>query len=191
MYLKKELIFAYQELTQNQIDFNIMNRNNIETKKIPFSAATLLFKKQFEEHKNTIHPRDAFMILFNLQKIIYSAYKFSLISKTIDFRELDRQVINQSPNLTKDEISEFQKILLAMEHYSSIFAHNDKFGKLKSIQRDINNHIWSGFKLDGEILNKQNLIMEDLDYLKKNIDSLNEIIESKFLIGIMNKFFKT
>ncbi|WKX76270.1 caspase family protein [Zobellia laminariae] len=190
MYLKKELIFAFNELTENPIDFSIIIGDHVKTEKIPFSEATLLFKKQFEEHKNTIHPRDAFMILFNLQKIIHSAYKFSMISKTIDFRELDRQVVNQSPNLTRDEVSEFQKILMAMEHYSSIFAHNDKFGEFKSIQRDINNHIWIGFKLDGEILKKQNLIMEDLDYVNQNIDSLNEIIESELLIGIMNEFFE-
>jgi hypothetical protein len=78
-----------------------------------------------------------------------------------------------------------------MEHYSSIFAHNDKFGELKSLKRDIKNHIWVGYKLDGEILDKQNLIMEDLDFVNKNIESLNEIIESELLIGIMNEFFKT
>lgn len=191
MYLKKELIFSYQELTVNTIDFSIIDGDNVRTEKIPFSKATSLFKKQFEEYKNTIHPRDAFMVLFNLQKIIHSAYKFSIISKTIDFRELDRQIISQSPNLTRDEVSQFQKILLTMEHYSSIFAHNDKFGELKSLKRDIKNHIWVGYKLDGEILDKQNLIMEDLDFVNKNIESLNEIIESKLLIGIMNEFFKT
>jgi hypothetical protein len=93
MYLKKELIFAYQELTVNTIDFSLINENNVITEKMPFSQATSLFKKQFEEYKNTIHPRDAFMVLFNLQKIIHSAYRFSIISKTIDFRELDRQII--------------------------------------------------------------------------------------------------
>ncbi|PPK92524.1 caspase domain-containing protein [Nonlabens xylanidelens] len=190
MYLKKELIFAYQELTVNTIEFSIIDGNNVRTEKIPFSKATLLFKKQFDEHKSTIHPRDAFMVLFNFQKIIHSTYKFSIISKTIDFRELDRQIINQTPNLTRDEVSQFQKILLTMEHYSSIFAHNDKFGDLKSLKRDIKNHIWVGFKLDGGILDKQNLIIEDLDFVNQNIKSLNEIIESELLIGIMDEFFK-
>ncbi|WP_299611305.1 caspase family protein [uncultured Aquimarina sp.] len=190
MYLKKELIFAYQELTEKTIDFSLLKGDNMETVKVPFSEATELFRNQFEEHKNTIHPRNAFTVLFNLQKIIHATYRFSMISKTIDFRELDKQVISQSPNISKDEINRMQKILLTMEHYSSIFAHNDKFGKLKSIKRIIENHVWTGFKLDKDILTKQNVIMEDFEFIKTQDVALKEITETELFIGIMNEFFK-
>lgn len=130
MYLKKELIFAQNELMQNEIEFNIITENNLDTLKLPFSKATKLFLTQFEEYKETISPRDAFTVLFNLQKLIYATYLFSSHTRLINFREIDREIIHQSPNLPKDEIMEYQKILLTMEHYSSIFGHNDKFGNL-------------------------------------------------------------
>lgn len=190
MFLKKELIFAYQELTEKPIEFNVLKGDKMESIDIPFCEAIKLFRTQFEEHKNTIHPRNAFTILFNLQKIVHATYRFSMISKTIDFRELDKQVISQSPNMSKDEINKMQKILLTMEHYSSIFAHNDQFGKLKSIKRIIKNHIWTGFKLDKDILKKQKLIMEDFEFIKTQDVALKEITETELLIGIMNEFFK-
>lgn len=189
MYLKKELIFAYKELTENTLEFNDLKNDKLETNKIPFSEATILFQEQLEKHKNTIHPRDAFMILFNLQKIIFSAYKFYMITRTIDFRELDRQVLSQSPDLKSDQINAIQKILITMEHYGSIFRHNDKFGKIKSIKRVIENQFWTGFKLDNNILENQQQILDDLRFVKVNQDAVNEIVKTELLIEIMNEFF--
>lgn len=189
MYLKKELIFAQNELMQNEIEFNIITENNLDTLKLPFSKATKLFLTQFEEYKETISPRDAFTVLFNLQKLIYATYLFSSHTRLINFREIDREIIHQSPNLPKDEIMEYQKILLTMEHYSSIFGHNDKFGNLKSIKRTIKKNTWIGFKLDNEILKNQHFIMDDFTFLKENIEPMNEIINCDLLIEVLEEFF--
>ncbi len=189
MYLKKELIFAQNELMQNEIEFNIITENNLDTLKLPFSKATKLFLTQFEEYKETISPRDAFTVLFNLQKLIYATYLFSSHTRLINFREIDREIIHQSPNLPKDEIMEYQKILLTMEHYSLIFGHNDKFGNLKSIKRTIKKNTWIGLRLDNEILKNQHFIMDDFTFLKENIEPMNEIINCDLLIEVLEEFF--
>lgn len=190
LFLKKELIFAYKSLTEEEVDISIINNNDVNKELVPFSKAIKIFKDQYDKNKNTIHPRDAFMLLFNLQKIILASYKFILITRNIDFRELDKMVLQYSKELSDNEINSYQKIILTMQHYGSIFQFNDKFGDFQSIQRQIENHFWTGFKLESDVLKNQHKIMEDLEFVKNNEKHLKEIIECDILIGVMNEFFE-
>jgi hypothetical protein len=190
LFLKKELIFAYKALTEDEIDIIVLENNDVKKELIPFSKAIKVFKEQYDKNKNTIHPRDAFMLLFNLQKIILASYKFIMITRNIDFRELDKMVLQYSKELSDNEINSYQKIILTMQHYGSIFQFNDKFGDFRSIQRQINNHFWTGFKLEADVLKNQHKIMEDLEFVKNNEIHLKEIVECDILIGVMNEFFE-
>ena len=73
LYIKKQLIFAYKSLTEEEIEISIIEENEVRKELIPFSKATKIFKRQYEIHRNTIHPRDAFLLLFNLQKIVHAS----------------------------------------------------------------------------------------------------------------------
>lgn len=190
LFIKKELIFAYKSLTEEEIEMSIIEGNDVRKELVPFSKATKIFKEQYNIHKATIHPRDAFMVLFNLQKIIFAAYKFIMITSTIDFKELDKMVVQHSKELSDSDISSYQKIILTMQHYGSIFHFNDKFGNFNSIQRQVEKHFWTGFKLDGDILKNQKKIMDDLEFVRTNEIHLNEIIDCDILIVVMNEFFE-
>lgn len=190
LFIKKELFFAYKSLTEEEVEISIIEGNDVVKELVPFSKATKIFKEQYGIHKATIHPRDAFMILFNLQKIIFASYKFIMITRNIDFKELDKMVVQHSKELSDSDINSYQKIIITMQHYGSIFHFNDKFGSFKSIQRQVEKHFWTGFKLDGDILKNQNKIMDDLEFVRSNEIHLNEIIDCDILIGVMNEFFE-
>jgi hypothetical protein len=190
LFIKKELIFAFKALTEDKIEMSIIEHDDVKKEYVPFSEAIKLFKQQYEANKNTIHPRDAFMLLFNLQKLILASYKFIMITRNIDFKELDKMVLQHSKELSDKEIAAYQKIILTMQHYGSIFQFNDKFGGFKSIQRQIEKHYWMGLKLEANILENQQKIMDDLEFVRNNEIHLKEIIECDILIGVMNEFFE-
>ena len=188
-HLRKELIFAYKILTEDLIEFTREGHSEINNEKVTFEFAVKLFKKQYEELNDTINPKDAFFLLFNLQKIIHQTYKFISITRHIEFKEIDKLVLKHGKDLSDSDLLLYQKVILTAQHYGSIFLFNDKFGNFQSIKRQIENNTWVGFKLDGDILEHQNRIMEDLDFVKKNELHLNEFINCQLFIGIMNEFF--
>jgi hypothetical protein len=190
LYLKKELIFAYRTLTEDLLDLNEVEGDDIKKLQLTYQDAIKIFKEQYERYKNTIQPREAFALIFNLQNIIYATYKFGLITQTINFRELDRQIILQQTEIDKTKFNLYQKVLFVMEHYGSIYHHHDRFGNLKTIKRLIERGIWNGFMLDGDFLKKQDLLFEDLKYIRENEDGLEQIIEPELILEIMDSFFK-
>lgn len=190
IFIRKELFFAYKSLTEEAVEISLIEGNEVRKELVPFSKATKIFDEQYEGHKNTINPRDAFMILFNLQKIIFASYKFIMITRNINFKELDKMVVQHSKELSDSDINFYQKIILTMQHYGSIFHFNDKFGNFKSIKRQVENQFWTGFKLDSDILKNQSKIMDDLEFVRSNEIHLNQIIHCEILIGVMNEFFE-
>ena len=77
-----------------------------------------------------------------------------------------------------------------MEHFASIFAHNDKFGNLKTIERGYQDGVWKGFQMKGNILETQKDFLEDMKYIQSQEKHLNEFFTSEVLIDIMDKFFE-
>ena len=186
--IKKDLFFAYKALTDGALDFsNIESTDKIS---IPYSKAIKLLKKQYEQHKYTPHPSYAFIFIFNLQKAIYATYIFFNLIKGIDFKKLNATVLEHSKDLTEDELHLYHKVLLSMEHFASIFAHNDKFGNLKTIERKYENGIWKGFKMKGNILETQSDFLEDMRYIQSQEKHLNEFFSSEVLLDILDKFFE-
>ena len=191
VFIKKHFIFAYKTLTEENIEFSSIENNNIKNHVIPFNKAIKLYKEQYNNYKNTIHPRDAFTVIFNLQKILHQAYKFFLLTSRINFKDLDKEVLKASSEFDSKELNEYNKIILTMEHYGSIFSYNDKFQKLNCIERTVNKNVWTGFQLPLDILQNQNRIMEDLLYIQKNEMHLFEIIDCDILLGVMDEFFNS
>ena len=186
--VKKDLVFAYKALTEDTFDFGSVET----TDKIPmpYSKAIRLLKEQYEKHKDTPHPSYAFIFILNLQRVIYATYIFIHLVRSIDFKRLNATVLDHSKDLTENELSLYHKVLLSMEHFASIFAHNDKFGNLKTIERDYENGVWKGFKMKGDILETQKDFLEDMKYIQSQEKHLNEFFGSILLIDIMDKFFE-
>ena len=189
LYLKKELIFAYNSLTDKKIEFTELNGEDISKNHVPYSQAIILFEKQYEIYKDTKQPREAFTIIFNLQRIIHSTYEFAMITRTINFREIDKEIANQSPYIEETKLHFYQKILLTMEHYGSIFMNHDVFGNIQSIKRTIERGIWKGLRLDGDFLEKQEILFEDMNFVREHETELNQFIKPELILEIMNEFF--
>jgi len=77
-----------------------------------------------------------------------------------------------------------------MEHFNSIIQFHDRFGNMKSIQREIKNGIWVGLKVDQSLLKNQQLVAEDIKHLCNDEMSIQEIFKiSKLLIQELKSFY--
>ena len=133
-------------MIEDPIDF--INVETTDKTSIPFSKAIKLLKEQYQHYKDSPHPSYAFVFIFNLQRVIYASYIFIHLIRGIDFKKLNNTVLEHSKDLTDDELRLYHKALSSMEHFASIFAHNDKFGNLKTIERNYENGIWKGLKCE-------------------------------------------
>ncbi|EPE9920753.1 hypothetical protein ACSN7H_002501, partial [Flavobacterium psychrophilum] len=82
-------------------------------------------------------------------------------------------------------------IFMLIEHYESITTFHDKFISLKSVQREFKENLWIGLKVENTVLTNQQLILEDLKFLRKNEISINEILNiNKLLIQEIKSYFE-
>ena len=192
LYLKKELVFAYRSLGHEKFQFSeYIGDGSSNNKMVSYLEAITLFKMQYESAKESHGLHEIFALLTNLQRIVHVAYRFALITQTINFRELDKQIVLQQDKIENDKIHEYHRVLLTMEHYGSIFMNHDRFGNFKSIKRIYRNSIWTGLKLDGDFLEKQVVLFEDYDFVKENEDALKVFIEPDTLLTELVDFFET
>lgn len=194
--IKKELVFVYKSLTEDKFDYTSIKTDSLEEVqnpkrvKIPYSEAIVALKQQWEKFRNTIHPSVAFYIISNLQRILQAAYVFRMLARNINFDELNRIVVEHSSNMDDTQLKLFQKLLLSVEHFRSIFEFNDKFGNLSSIKRTYENGAWVGLSMKLDILGNQNLFIEDMKFIRENEFHLYQFLDSSVLIDIMNAVFR-
>lgn len=138
--------------------------------------------------KNTkIHYNPEFLFHFinNLQKYCHHIYQIRYAITKIDTKNLKENILANGEKLSKDELKKVYGLIVVVDNFSSITLFHDRFGNMKSIQREIKNNVWVGIKLDKDFLNNQQLLVHDMKGICDNESSLNE------LIGVTGALYNT
>lgn len=192
LYVKKKLGIVWNLLTYDQFEYKQpKSAEKMDDEILTFDKLILKFEKDFKEHKGTIHPLFAFGIIFNLQNLLFTVKRTQYALCEIDIRNLDEKTLEYGDKLSKSEHHKLNSLYLLIEHYFSITSFHDKFDTLKSIKRKEKNSKWVGLEVDQKVLKKQNLILEDLEYLRENELSIGEILKiNKLLIQELKSYFE-
>lgn len=191
LYVKKKFGLIFNMLTYDLYTYKqIKDAQNLDNLTLTFDKIIYRFEKEYKENKNTIHPLFAFGILFNFQDLLFTVKRIQYALNAIDLKNIDEKTLEYGDKLSKKEHSKLLAILLLIEHYYSITSYHDKFSSLKSIKREIKDKQWIGLKVEGNVLKEQNLIMEDLTFLRENEISIEEILKiNKLLIQELKSYF--
>lgn len=157
---------------------------------LTFDKLLYKFESDFKKNKNTIHPLFAFGLIFNLQNFLFTVKRIQYALNTIDIRNLDEKTLEFGDKLSKKEHHKLNGLYLLIEHYFSITSFHDKFASLKSIKRKTKDSKWVGLEVDQKVLKKQKWILDDLEYLRENELSIDEILKiNKLLIQELKSYF--
>jgi len=191
LYVKKKLGIAWELLTYDKFEYKQPSSAEMMVDELlTFDKLIYKFEKDFKENKNTIHPLFAFGIIFNLQNLLFTVKRVQYALDTIDIRNLDEKTLEFGDKLSKKEHHKLTGLYLLIEHYSSITSFHDKFDSLKSIKRKEKDSKWIGLAVDQKVLKKQKWILDDIEYLRENELSINEILNiNKLLIQELKSYF--
>lgn len=183
LYLKKYFGLLFNILTYDKIEYTVPSiKDDPEKLLFAFSEYLKQFEVDFKNHQNTVQFRVAFSVVLNLQNLLFVVNRTKVLIKQTDVDKLYEQTLAYGVSLTKKDLNKIYGILLLMEHFTSITSFHDRFGNMKSIQREINNGNWVGLKLDHGLLKNQQLIAEDLKQLCNDEMSMQEIIKVSMLL---------
>jgi len=192
LYVKKKLGIVWNLLTYDQFEYKQpKSAEEMDDEILTFDKLIFKFEKDYKKHKETIHPLFAFGIIFNLQNLLFTVKRIQYALSEIDIRNLDEKTLEYGDKLSKSEHHKLNGLYLLIEHYFSITSFHDKFDTLKSIKRKEKKSKWVGLEVDQKVLKKQNLILEDLEYLRENELSIEEILKiNKLLIQELKSYFE-
>ncbi|NLP59351.1 hypothetical protein [Lutibacter sp. B1] len=192
LYVKKKLGIVWNLLTYDKLEYKQpKSAEKMDDELLTFDKLIYKFEKDFKENKNTIHPLFAFGIIFNLQNLLFTVKRIQYSLNTIDIKNLDEKTLEFGDKLSKSEHHKLNGLYLLIEHYFSITSFHDKFDSLKSIKRKEKDSKWIGFEVDKKVLKKQKWILEDLEYLRENELSIDEILKmNKLLIQELKSYFE-
>lgn len=191
LYVKKKLGIVWNLLTYDKLEYKQPRSvEKMDEELLTFDKLIYKFENDFKKNKNTIHPLFAFGIIFNLQNLLFSIKRIQYSLNTIDIRNLDEKTLEFGDKLSKSEHHKLNGLYLLIEHYFSITSFHDKFDSLKSIKRKEKDSKWIGLEVDKKVLKKQKWILEDLEYLRENELSIDEILKiNKLLIQELKSYF--
>lgn len=191
LYVKKRLGVVWNLLTYDKLEYTQpISEDKADDFNITFDQLILQFEKDFKKYSDTIHPLFAFGILLNLQKILMTVYRIQQALSMIDLVNLDEKTLEYGDKLSKKEHHRLTGIYILIEHYISITNHHDKFDSLQTIKRQIKDKRWTGLIVEGSVLENQNLILADLQYINQNELSVNEILKiNKLLVQELRSYF--
>lgn len=192
LYIKKRIGVVWNLLTYDQFSYKkILDTKNLEDLNLSFDKIIKIFEKDYSENKETLHPLFAFGMLLNFQNILFTVHRINNALKSINIENLDEKTLEFGDKLSKKEHHKLNAIFMLIEHYYSIITFHDKFASLKSVQREYKEKIWIGLKVEKTVLKNQQIILEDLEFLRKNEISINEILNiNKLLIQEMKSYFE-
>lgn len=192
LYVKKKLGIVWNLLTYDKLEYKEpRSAEMMDDELLTFDKLIYKFEKDFKENKNTIHPLLAFGIIFNLQNLLFTVKRIQYSLNTIDIKNLDEKTLEFGDKLSKSEHHKLNGLYLLIKHYFSITSFHDKFDSLKSIKRKEKDSKWIGLEVDKKVLKKQKWILEDLEYLRENQLSIDEILKiNKFLIQELKSYFE-
>lgn len=192
LYVKKKLGIVWNLLTYDKLEYKQpKSAEKMDNELLTFDKLIYKFEKDFKENKNTIHPLFAFGVIFNLQNLLFTVKRIQYSLNTIDIKNLDEKTLEFGDKLSKSEHHKLNGLYLLIEHYFSITSFHDKFDSLKSIKRKEKDSKWIGLEVDNKVLQKQKWILEDLEYLRENELSIDEILKmNKLLIQELKSYFE-
>jgi hypothetical protein len=192
LYVKKKLGIVWNLLTYDKLEYKQpKSAEKMDDKLLTFDKLIYKFEEDFKENKNTIHPLFAFGVIFNLQNLLFTVKRIQYALNTIDIKNLDEKTLEFGDKLSKSEHHKLNGLYLLIEHYFSITSFHDKFDSLKSIKRKEKDSKWIGLEVDKKVLKKQKWILEDLEYLRENELSIDEILKiNKLLIQELKSYFE-
>ena len=126
----------------------------------------------------------------NFQNLLFTTKRIQYALKAIDLKNLDEKSLEFGDKLSKKEHTKLTAVFLLLEHYYAITTFHDKFDSLQSVKREIKDKQWIGLKVEHSVLKNQNLILEDLAFIRENEISLEEILKiNKLLIQELKSYF--
>jgi hypothetical protein len=191
LYIKKKIGIVYNLLTYDQFSYKkIVDAENLDDLSLTFDDIIKTFEEDYSKNKQTIHPLYAFGILLNFQNILFTIYRIKIALKNINIENLDEKTLAFGDKLSKKEHHKLNAIFMLIEHYDAITTFHDKFVLLKSVQREFKENLWIGLKVENTVLKNQQIILEDLSFLRENEISINEILNiNKLLIQEIKSYF--
>lgn len=191
LYIKKRLSVVWNLLTYDKFEYKQpTTAESMNDLQLTFDTLILRFEKDYKKNKETIHPLFAFGVLFNLQKLLMTVYRVQQSLSTIDLNNLDEKTLEYGDKLSESEHLKLTGIYMVIEHYISITSHHDKFDSLQAIKRQIKDKRWTGLIVENKVLQNQGLILKDMQYLRDNEISINEILNvNKLLIQELKSYF--
>jgi hypothetical protein len=191
LYIKKRLGVVWNLLTYDKFEYKQpTTTESMDDLQLTFDTLVFQFEKDFQKNKDTIHPLFAFGVLFNLQKLLQTVYRVQQALTTIDLNNLDEKTLEYGDKLSKSEHHKLTGIYMLIEHYISITSHHDKFDSLQAIKRQVKDKRWTGLIVENTVLQNQGIILKDMQYLKENEISINEILNvNKLLIQELKSYF--
>jgi hypothetical protein len=191
LYIKKRLGVVWNLLTYDKFEYKQpTTTESMDDLQLTFDTLVFRFEKDFQKLKDTIHPLFAFGVLFNLQKLLQTVYRVQQALTTIDLNNLDEKTLEYGDKLSKSEHHKLTGIYMLIEHYISITSYHDKFDSLQAIKRQVKDKRWTGLIVENTVLQNQGIILKDMQYLKENEISINEILNvNKLLIQELKSYF--
>jgi hypothetical protein len=191
LYIKKRLGVVWNLLTYDKFEYKQpTTAESMDDLQLTFDTLIFRFEKDFQKNKETSHPLFAFGILFNLQRLLITVYRVQQSLSTIDLNNLGEKTLEYGDKLSKKEHLKLTGIYMLIEHYISITSHHDKFDSLQAIKRQVKDKRWTGLIVENTVLQNQGLILKDLQYLRDNEISINEILNvNKLLIQELKSYF--
>lgn len=191
LYIKKHIGIVWNLLTYDKVGYKQpTDSSTMDDLELSFDIYIFRFENDFTKNRNTIHPLVAFGILFNFQNLLFTVSRIQSTLREIDIKHLEEKTLEFGDKLSKKEHLKLAGLFLLFQHYDSITKFHDKFGNLKSIEREFKNSEWTGLIVEQTVLKNQELILNDLKYLTENEISINEIINiNKLLIQELKLYF--
>lgn len=191
LYVKKKIGIVFNLLTYDHFSYKQpKNADDLDDLSLTFDKVVYRFEEDYHKYKNTIHPLFAFGILLNFQNLLFTTKRIQYALKAIDLKNLDEKSLEFGDKLSKKEHTKLTAVFLLLEHYYTITTFHDKFDSLQSVKREIKDKQWIGLKIEHSVLKNQNLILEDLAFIRENEISLEEILKiNKLLIQELKSYF--
>jgi len=186
MYIKEKVGYLFNLVTYDKIEYiKPTISDNILKELVTFSQLARRIRDDFKEYQNSLQPRLLFHFISNLQKYCHHIYQIRYNISKIDTSKLKENILANGEKLSKRELKNVYGLLMVIDNFSSISLFHDKFGHLKSVQRDFKDNVWVGLKLHKELLTQQQQLISDIKEICDNERSLNE------LIGITGALYNT
>lgn len=191
LYVKKKIGIVWNLLTYDKLEYKQpASAKSMDDLRLSFDKLIFQFEKDYEKNKDTLHPLFAFGVLFNFQNLLFTVKRIQYALNEIDLNNLGEKTLAFGDKLSKKEHHKLTAVFMLIEHYFSITAFHDKFDSLKSIKREVRDSKWVGLTVENTVLKNQDMILNDLKYLKENEASISEILNiNKLLIQELKSYF--